>query len=1483
MLAAVIGVFVLLVSLLLVPAVRNGVLSLAVSRATSSLPGDLTVRQASWAALGSFEMADILWTADEDTLLAVQRFTINANLNALLSKDIRIDEVIVQGLTVNLPAIEQRSSRDNETPTAEESSRRGFPRDGAIAGIPSIAVGRVVVETGSVRINNDVEIDNVSLDASLDISAGASPRFSIAKLLARTRDGSWSVDSLSLILDLGEGQLAGGGHGTLGPGRQIDLDIQSSAPDSVDIKLAPRDSTMDATGPGLVIRIGFERHGITLEAVHFTAEVQTTSRSNLSRMPAIGSRLDPVPEFDRITIGSSGTVRLEPRFTAQATCRLGVKPWLDEGRANIHYENGELSIEDLALASYDVSIAGSTHIRKDSTRADLRLAVKGARTLGMIAPEFGVPDGLTANISATVDVENKTRTAAVRIDANGQSKGFVIDDLFLDANLSLQENARSTATIIAEAKGFSIGVATTIDHGEETSVTLSPILFSAGPIDRARSYGVPNADSQIRYEHSSRDLSVEDVRIRGGAGNFVVNVRVDSTMSGTYNIACRLPQPPPILTRALSIESRTLDSLRALWTTGDSYDFDVSGELTGGETKTIHAVAGFTLPGPATLAPLFPDSVRLDNLGPLRGSITLDALLMEDGPQVSVSGNLDGTEWIDSSIFEINRSGSTVTVDTVGISVPAASIGVRGTMISEDLDLVADLSVIDSSFVRRFYPMAPEVRVDANARITGRRTDPLVTVSLAADVRHDAFSAPHITSRISHSSDRTRIELETPGGLATSIATLDSLKIEYESIENGATLPARVRVRTSGKGVSFSQSCVIDTTAGIRINVEALRLSVVEKDLVASRPFALIVQNDGLSIEKLDLAGSLGMVQASGSLGGSAGSFVCDANISLPEEPASLEIPEHLWPKRLELHAQATQNAIDGRVRLEGFSLAHGLRSTLAIEVETVSDTLFAHLAIADTINTLLDARLSIPALVTTYPPAITVRNGRVGFDAGFNDYPSAIYFLRDNIEIPEEEVSRISGQIHIDGTTAAPTGHATATISFPDWPKLSVYQLGLEARLGAGNPVNSPLLERVVRELPDGISNRLVVGCELKEGADEVLFGALGYPLQISLQPYRVDVTDGERLHAILRSKDLPLGRFDPVLPTDLSLKGLCTIDVTVDGPTDDPALKGQIIGSGLEVSIAEQASVAADGTISIGGTTRKPQIDGNIDVTRGLIQIPEKRQDLHPTKGDARLLADTLMARSGSDTPADSTAAGGTDAPNGADIDVAIRIPERFYVRGRGLDMELGGDLHLKNDGVQPVVTGELRALHGTLVLLGRSLRLDRGTVNFVGGDEINPELDASLQTYVNNVRIYIILAGTAQEPVIILGSEPEMNDGDIISTLLFGSAYDDLSDDQADLVERRSAEMVAALGAAQLQKNLSGIDVVQFQGADSQDRAGTLTFGKFLSPDVLLSYVYAIDDQALSFVSLEYFLRGNFKLDTVYGRRNQTGLGFGWARDY
>jgi translocation and assembly module TamB len=278
---------------------------------------------------------------------------------------------------------------------------------------------------------------------------------------------------------------------------------------------------------------------------------------------------------------------------------------------------------------------------------------------------------------------------------------------------------------------------------------------------------------------------------------------------------------------------------------------------------------------------------------------------------------------------------------------------------------------------------------------------------------------------------------------------------------------------------------------------------------------------------------------------------------------------------------------------------------------------------------------------------------------------------------------------------------------------------------------------------------------------------------------------------------------------------------------------------------------------------------------------------------EADALLERDTLSGKVGEGpggvgVPAGTRAHAANDgALADADIQVKLTIPSGFWIRGKGLDVELSGNLTIEQQAGRPVIAGELRAVRGTLVILGRSLQLERGTVTFFGGDEINPSLDFVLTTRVSDTEIQIFVGGTAQKPSMNFASDPEMSEADIMAVLLFGRPFNNLDEGQAGLVKERSTEMLASVGAVKLQEELGsqlGIDVLTLKSTGRGNSNLALSVGKYISPRVLLSYAYSLEDATESYVSVEYFLKGRFKLESTY--RSQTGrssLGVGWSKEY
>ncbi|UCG52556.1 MAG: translocation/assembly module TamB, partial [Candidatus Latescibacterota bacterium] len=452
--------------------------------------------------------------------------------------------------------------------------------------------------------------------------------------------------------------------------------------------------------------------------------------------------------------------------------------------------------------------------------------------------------------------------------------------------------------------------------------------------------------------------------------------------------------------------------------------------------------------------------------------------------------------------------------------------------------------------------------------------------------------------------------------------------------------------------------------------------------------------------------------------------------------------------------------------------------------------------------------------------------------------------------------------------------------MDFSGWPKLSKYLLGLEASLKAAGATELCTSEG------DGFAGTLT----LERQGRLMMKAEVRGPLAISLKPPVAEVDDTGNINIEVVSDSIPLEDFDPLLPSEVGLGGLLSLSFNGSGPIRNPELKGTIASKGFEMNAADQARMTGDLDIRIGGTRKKPEIKGEIRIDQAFIRVPDQSEDLHPIDGEAILLvrdslgaeADTIrLAPSASSSPPQQTV-----APSDLNLDVNVIIPSGFWVRGKGLDLELSGDLNIKQHEGKPTVTGELRVIRGTLVALGRRFELERGVVTFYGGDEIDPSLDVVLGTEIEGTKIQILFGGTTQAPELRFASQPDMPEADIMSVLLFGRPYSQLDDGQVNLMRDRTREMLVSVGASKLQSKVGGqlgIDIVTVKST-GPDNAGTaLSVGKYLNPQVLLSYAYALDKDSDSFVSLEYFLKGRFKVETIFGNKGQTSIGIGWSRDY
>ncbi len=185
-------------------------------------------------------------------------------------------------------------------------------------------------------------------------------------------------------------------------------------------------------------------------------------------------------------------------------------------------------------------------------------------------------------------------------------------------------------------------------------------------------------------------------------------------------------------------------------------------------------------------------------------------------------------------------------------------------------------------------------------------------------------------------------------------------------------------------------------------------------------------------------------------------------------------------------------------------------------------------------------------------------------------------------------------------------------------------------------------------------------------------------------------------------------------------------------------------------------------DADVHVTGTARERlEVAGRIQVHRALIGIPNA---LPP---DVAVLA----VRRPGERPPPAT------PPVVIALDLDVNAPRQVLVRGRGLDAELGGDIHLGGTVDAPVAAGGFDLQRGRFDLAGTKLSFTSGRVGFTGSGlrhRIDPSLDFVAQTSSGGIQTTLRITGLADAPRFELSSVPPMPPDQILSNLLFGGTH-------------------------------------------------------------------------------------------------------------
>jgi len=283
------------------------------------------------------------------------------------------------------------------------------------------------------------------------------------------------------------------------------------------------------------------------------------------------------------------------------------------------------------------------------------------------------------------------------------------------------------------------------------------------------------------------------------------------------------------------------------------------------------------------------------------------------------------------------------------------------------------------------------------------------------------------------------------------------------------------------------------------------------------------------------------------------------------------------------------------------------------------------------------------------------------------------------------------------------------------------------------------------------------------------------------------------------------------------------------------------KFVPQGIDIAIAakqwpaintQQYQIEIDGAAKIDGTFAAPRITGNFEVPRG-----ELRPDLSfldrgntPVKRDPTITVISTTAGGKSAAKPESNGQSDSDLWRSASIDIQVRIPNNLWIRHRNGNAELSGNLRVtKASGGNPAVKGLIETLRGWVGFQGRRFTLTRGRLEFGGGEKIDPSLDIVAEYRAGNYLISAVVKGTAEKPTLTLASDPQLDQADILSVLLFNKTLSNLEKSEQASLQQNAVSITSGFAAAQIGQAVSQALGLQELGVDitnvsvSQDVSG------------------------------------------------------------
>ncbi|MEW5765576.1 MAG: translocation/assembly module TamB domain-containing protein [Acidobacteriota bacterium] len=331
------------------------------------------------------------------------------------------------------------------------------------------------------------------------------------------------------------------------------------------------------------------------------------------------------------------------------------------------------------------------------------------------------------------------------------------------------------------------------------------------------------------------------------------------------------------------------------------------------------------------------------------------------------------------------------------------------------------------------------------------------------------------------------------------------------------------------------------------------------------------------------------------------------------------------------------------------------------------------------------------------------------------------------------------------------------------------------------------------------------------------------------------------------------------------LEFRGLLVRDMSLRARGDD-----------FPVVFGRDFSGTADFDVTLRGPLSRPVVEGTTRIVKGRIQLPELER-MEPIPATIRFV----------NTPPGSPLAAASvpdELVGPLRGTLRIRSEGKLWATNRSLLAELAGELTLRMREDGEALEGSLDILQGRYVFQGLKFDLTESRIFFKGTTDWTPYLDLKARRESAGAVVTAHVTGPAGRPELGLSSSPPMEEGDILATLLFGRASEDLTAGENQKWGSAAAALAVQYQAGPLLDSVKKrLDLDAFQLGTDSSGAAQVGFSKFIGDRTVLEYRQTFGALPEGRLNLRYRINRHLSVQSESSTLGKSGLDLLWEQSY